>query len=110
MALGLATTLLVVLSACGHATQTRTMAIALINGQPGFTPQAVTVDKENRVVMRVNNATNAAHGFTIEGYGPGRVIDGGQSDELRFRASRAGTFKIYCQLHPAHQTSTFVVR
>jgi heme/copper-type cytochrome/quinol oxidase subunit 2 len=102
--------LLLVLTACSHSTQRRTMAIALVSGNPGFTPQTVTVDKENQVVVNVTNTLNAQHGFAIEGYRRVRVLEPGQSEEVRFRASRGGTFRIYCQLHPAHQTATLVVR
>ena len=29
---------------------------------------------------------------------------------MKFTATGAGTYKIYCQLHPAHQTATLIVR
>lgn len=102
--------LLLVLAACGHPTQRRTMTIGPVDGSPGFVPQTVTVDKENQVVINVTNSTNATHGFAIEGYQRVRVLDPGVSEEVEFRAGRAGTFKIYCQLHPKHQTATLVVR
>ena len=110
LTLAAAAVLMLALAGCGHATQHRTVAITLVDGRPGFAPNVVTVDKENQVVMNVNNVTNVAHGFTIEGYKRSAVIEGGQSQEIKFRASRGGTFRIYCQLHPMHQTATLVVR
>lgn len=86
------------------------MTIALVDGRPAILPTVVSVDKENRVVMTVSNTTNAVHGFTIEGYSRSLVLEGGQTEELRFNAYRGGTFRIFCQLHPAHQTATLVVR
>jgi nitrosocyanin len=99
-----------VLAACSHSTQHRTMTISLVDGRPGILPGMVTVDKENQVIINVTNTTNAEHGFAIEGYGVETVVAPAQSEEIRFRASRGGTYRIYCQLHPMHQPSTLVVR
>lgn len=104
------TAALTLLVACSASTQRRSLAISAVDGKPGFVPAVVTVDKESQVVMTVKNTLPSPHGFSIEGYKRTRVLEPGQTEEIRFRASRGGTFRIYCQLHPAHGTATLVVR
>ena len=96
--------------ACGSDTDRRAIAATLVSGQAGFYPATVTVDKEDTVILRVGNGTDRVHGFSIEGYRIARTVEPNQSLRLRFRASRAGTFRIFCQLHPTHQTATLIVR
>ncbi len=107
----LAVVVAVALSACG-GTQTvhKTINAAVVSGAPGFTPPTITVDKRNRVELEVGNTTTAVHGFSIEGYGIQEEVKPGEPLELKFTATGAGTYKIYCQLHPDHQTATLIVR
>ena len=98
------------LAACGSQTDRLTIDAATVGSAPGFSPDTLTVEKENSVRLRVGNDTAREHGFSIEGYRIERVVQPDQTVEVRFRASRGGTFKIYCQLHPTHQTGTLVVR
>jgi nitrosocyanin len=99
------------LSACGGTQSVeRTIDAVAVEGGAGFSPVTVTIDKRNRVQMTVGNATAAPHGFSIEGYGIQEEIAPGAALELEFTATNAGTYKIYCQLHEAHKTSTLVVR
>jgi len=98
------------LSACGTDDVTRSIAAAPVGNAPGFTPLAITVDQEDHVVIRVGNGTAREHGFTIEGYRRVTVVQPGETKEIRFKATRGGTFKIFCQLHPAHQTATLIVQ
>ena len=53
--------------------------------------------------MTVGNATDAVHGFSIEGYGIQEEIQPGAALELEFTATNAGTYKVYCQLHEGSQ-------
>jgi nitrosocyanin len=82
----------------------------LVSGGAGFDPTTITADKEDTLALRVGNTTDKTHGFSIEGYGIKQTVDPGQTLNLKFRLSSAGTFKIFCQLHPTHQTATLVVR
>jgi nitrosocyanin len=91
-------------------TNRRPIAATFVGNGAGFIPEITTVDKENTVIMRVGNGTDRAHGFTIEGYGIRRTVEPNQTVQVRFRASRAGTFKIFCQLHPTHLTATLRVQ
>ncbi len=102
--------LALVLSGCGgHATLTRSIDAAQVSGGAGFDPLVVTVHKDDNVVLNVGNTTSATHGFSIEGYGVHDTVDAGTPIKVKFKAVKPGTFKIFCQLHPAHQTATLVV-
>ncbi len=98
------------LAGCGGDTVRRSVAAATVDSAPGFAPDVVTVDKGEEVVLTVDNSTSGPHGFAIEGYGIRRTVDPNQTLDVRFKAYRAGTFKIFCQLHPTHQTATLIVR
>jgi nitrosocyanin len=99
------------LSACGGTqTEHRTINAAAVTGGAGFTPPTITVDKRNRVDIKVGNTTDKTHGFSIEGYGVHQTVEPGKPIDVEFTATKAGTYKVYCQLHPAHQTATLVVR
>lgn len=109
-ALAAALALTLSLAACGSQTDRLSIDAAQVANGAGFSPDTLTVEKENDVRLRVGNDTAREHGFSIEGYRVERVVQPDETVEVRFRAYRAGTFKIYCQLHPTHQTGTLVVR
>jgi nitrosocyanin len=96
---------------CAGQSERRTVAAATVGGNPGFSPDVVTVHTGDKVDLVVSNATDRTHGFDIEGYGlQARVVDPTlEPERVRFTARRAGTFKIYCHLHPQHLTGTLVV-
>jgi len=99
------------LSGCGgHATVHRTVSAADINGGVGFSPTPITVDKDDNVVLTVANSTAKVHGFTLEGYAIQKLVNPGPGMDVKFKATKPGTFKIYCQLHPTHQVATLVVQ
>jgi nitrosocyanin len=81
-----------------------------VAGAPGFSPENLTVDKKDTVRLKVGNGTDKVHGFSIEGYKIKREVKPNETLDLKFKASRAGIFKIYCQLHPTHQQATLTVR
>jgi nitrous oxide reductase len=95
---------------CGHGTAHRSIAATAVNGAPGFFPTSIVVSQEETVVLKVGNGTDKVHGFTIEGYKIAKTVEPNQTVNIKFRASRGGTFKIFCQLHPAHQTATLIVQ
>ena len=103
-------TLTVSLVACGTTTVHRTMAATYVGTGSGFYPTTITVDKKDEVIIRVGNGTDKTHGFSIEGYRVHKTVDPNQTIQVKFRAKRAGTFKIYCQLHPTHQTAVLQVQ
>ena len=99
-----------VLTGCGgHANLVRSIDAAQINGGAGFSPARIVVHKDDNVTLDVGNTTATKHGFSIEGYGIHDEVDPGADLKVKFSAGKPGTFKIFCQLHPAHQTATLVV-
>lgn len=99
------------LAGCGGSTVRRSVAAATVEGGPWFAPRVVTVDKGEKVILNVGNTTPGPHGFSIEGYGIRDEVNPGEPKEVKFVARRAGTFKIYCQLHPdTHKPATLVVQ
>jgi heme/copper-type cytochrome/quinol oxidase subunit 2 len=106
----LAAVVAVGLSACGGTKEVdRTVTAAVVDGGTGFTPLTITVVKRNRVELHVHNTTSEVHGFSIEGYGIQEEVKPGEPLEVKFTATNAGTYKVYCQLHPDHETATLAV-
>ena len=100
----------VALAACGNGTTDHLkIGDVLINGKPGFSVGTVTVTKGDKVDLRIDNNLPVPHGFSIDAYGIHRVVQPHTPQELAFKASKVGTFRIYCQLHPAHQPATLLV-
>jgi len=99
------------LGGCGGSpTKHRAIAAVEVGSGAGFDPTTITVDKDDNVVLTVGNTTAKTHGFTIEGYGIVREVNTGNPVEVKFKSSKPGTFKIYCQLHPTHGIATLVVQ
>jgi len=91
-------------------TDHRTINAAAVNGKPGFAPQVIEVKKGDKVDLTVGNTTEKTHGFSIEGYGlKAQTVEAGKPIHVKFTAKKTGTYKVFCQLHPAHQFATFQV-
>jgi nitrosocyanin len=98
------------LTGCGgHADVVRSIDAAAVSGGAGFSPDKLTVHKDDNVTLDVGNTTAVTHGFSIEGYGIHDQVVPGTPLKVKFSAGKPGTFKIFCQLHPAHQIATLVV-
>ena len=103
--------LALVLSGCGgHPDIERQIAVSPGPSGAVFEPKTITVDKDDNVTLAIANPTTSVHGFSIEGYGIQREIPGSETLEVRFKSTKPGTFKIYCQLHETHRVATLVVR
>lgn len=98
-------------AACGGTvTDKRHISAAVVDGKPGFDPATITMTKGHKIDLNVGNRTDKTHGFTIEGYGVVRTVDPNKPIDLSFKASRTGTFRVFCQLHPAHQPAQLIVK
>ena len=99
------------ISGCGGSPESRRQISAInVGSGAGFEPTTITVDKDDNVELAVGNSTTRTHGFSIEGYGIQREVEANNGIEVKFKATKPGTFKIYCQLHETHQVATLVVR
>jgi plastocyanin len=76
----------------------------------GITPATMTAHKGHKVEIKVTNtATDKQHGFSIDEFGVKQVIDPGRVTTVSFKASKTGTFRVYCQLHPPHKPAELTV-
>jgi len=81
-----------------------------IEGGAGITPVKLAAKKGREVQIQVTNtAKDKQHGFSIDEFNVHEVIDQGKTTTVKFKASKAGTFKVYCQLHAAHKPSELTV-
>jgi nitrosocyanin len=97
------------LSACGEETDERSIAAAEVDGKPGFAPDELRVHKDRKVEISLANTTDKTHGFSIDGYAVASTVDPGKAVKLDFEAGKSGEFRIFCQLHPAHQAAKLIV-
>ena len=89
----------------GVAGETRSFAIiANLNGynnsksQPGSW-HGISVHKCDNVAVTVVNNDVQSHGFSVEYYATkGMEVQGGQSQTVRFLATRAGEFRMFCNV------------
>ncbi len=59
--------------------------------------------------ISATGATNNVHGFAIDQFKVSAVVDG-KGKDIEFVANQAGTYPIYCQLHPKHVGGQLVVK
>ena len=76
----------------------------------GITPVKLSAHKGHKVQITVTNtAKDKQHGFSIDAFNVKEVVDQGKTTTVKFKATQAGTFKVYCQLHPTHQQAELTV-
>jgi nitrosocyanin len=63
-------------------------------------PEALTVKKNTKVNIKIENKSPISEGFSIDAYGIKEVIKAGETKTVSFKADKAGAFTIWCQLHP----------
>lgn len=77
-----------------------------------FADTEINVRKGDTVVLRIKNL-DVPHGFALEEYGINTVTPPGEPTEVRFVASRAGSFTFFCTVfcgtgHPKHKGTLIV--
>jgi len=81
-----------------------------VEGGNGITPVKLTAHKGREVEITVTNtAKDKPHGFSIDEFDVKETIDQGKTTTVKFKADKAGTFKVYCQLHNTHKTAELTV-
>lgn len=77
-----------------------------VKGNKIWTPSVFIVKKGEQVrITLINTAPSGVHAFTIEGYGVDVAVnnaEGANTKTASFTADKAGLFRIYCSMHPAH--------
>ncbi|SRR6266542_1826905 len=79
-------------------------------GGNGITPVKLTAHKGHKVEIKVTNtAKDKPHGFSIDEFGVKETVDQGKTTTVKFKADKAGTYRVYCQLHPPHGQAELTV-
>jgi plastocyanin len=100
------------LAGCGDATETDHLSVedGPVAGGNGITPARLETKTGNTVEIEVKNtAPDKPHGFSIDEFKVAETVDQGKTATVRFTASKAGTYRVYCQLHPTHKDAQLVV-
>lgn len=86
-------------------------SVATLYGDTKFWQPATFVAVEGDTVsFTLKNAIpESSHGFAIEGYDVEEVVETGKDVKVELTADKAGTFRIYCQLHQAHVGGQLIV-
>jgi len=63
-------------------------------------PETLTVKKNTKVNIKIENKSPISEGFSIDAYGIKEVIKAGETKTVSFKADKSGAFTIWCQLHP----------
>ncbi len=111
MVAGLALAVATLLAGCGsEKTDRLSIDDGPVEGGSGFTPTKLTAHEGRKVEVKVTNTANdKQHGFSIDEFKVSEVVDQGKTTTVNFEADKAGTFRVYCQLHPAHKPAELVV-
>jgi nitrosocyanin len=105
-----AAVLALALVACGGSkTVSHGVNATLVNGKPAFSVGTLTVTEGDTVDLRVGNDTDKDHGFSIDAFNIHRVVQPRKPQTVKFKATKTGQFRIYCQLHPAHLPAELIV-
>ncbi|OGR88792.1 MAG: hypothetical protein A3A86_00530 [Elusimicrobia bacterium RIFCSPLOWO2_01_FULL_60_11] len=82
-----------------------TVVAVEIEGAKFWLPNDLIVNKGDPIKLNlVNNIKSEpnTHGYSIDEFGVKQVVARGETRTVVFTASKAGLFKIYCQMHPKH--------
>jgi nitrosocyanin len=100
----------VLLAGCGNnKTEHFRLNATVVNGVPAFSVGTITVTEGDKVDIRIDNTTDKAHGFSIDALNIHRVVKPHEPQTVSFTPKTTGEYRIYCQLHPAHQPASLIV-
>ena len=112
LAVAIVTAAAVLMAGCGDEEADR---LSVENGPVegggnAMSPAQLTAQEGREVEIEVKNtAPDKEHGFSIDEFDVAEVIEQGKSTTVKFKADKAGTFRVYCQLHPTHKPAELVV-
>ena len=81
-------------------------------GNNVWTPGTYVVKKGEKVRLKLFNRVKAdpnVHGFAIDEFNVKVDVYRDKPETVEFVADKAGVFRIWCHLHPAHLVGQFVV-
>jgi nitrosocyanin len=112
--IGAAAVVAVALAAPAGAQMVRELHAVNINyeGNNVWTPGTYVVKKGEKIRFKLFNRVKAdpnVHGFAIDEFGVKVDVYRDKPEEVEFVADKAGIFRIWCHLHPAHLVGQFIV-
>jgi nitrosocyanin len=93
--------------ASGQGTVDREITVVNIEfeGSKVWVPATLVVKKGERVRVKLINKVKSdpnVHGFNISDFGVKVDVYRDKPETVEFTADKAGLFKVWCHLHPAH--------
>lgn len=98
---------------CGDDTATERLSVKSgpLGGANVISPEKLTAKEGDTVEIKITNtAPDKQHGFSIDEFEVKETIDQGKTTTVTFEADKAGTFRVYCQIHPTHKPAELVVK
>jgi len=92
------------------ATDIITFTNKLENGKKVWLPATATVKAGDKVEITLVNTLADPHGFEIKELSQKVVVGPKETKKISFEATKSGTFKFDCQLHPAHIGGELIVK
>jgi len=92
------------------ATDIITLTNKLENGKKVWQPATATVKAGDKVEITLVNTLADPHGFEIKELSQKVVLGPKETKTISFDATKSGTFKFDCQLHPAHIGGELIVK
>ncbi len=85
--------------------------VVIYEGSKMWVPSTFVVNKGDTVKFELlNNVPDGSdHGFAINEYKIAETVKKGAPSHVEFVTNKAGIFRIFCQLHPAHVGGQLVV-
>ncbi len=109
MAIGMAVVSLLLFSGMPAGGQDVNREITVVNiefeGSKVWVPATLVVKKGERVRVKLINKVKSdpnVHGFAIPDFGVKVDVYRDKPETVEFTADKAGLFKVWCHLHPAH--------
>ena len=91
------------------STELVTFTNKMVDGKKTWTPAEVKVKSGHHVAITLKNELPEPHGFQIAGLVEPVVVGPKESKTVLAVPTKPGTYKVTCQLHPAHVGATFIV-
>jgi nitrosocyanin len=98
------------MAGCGGATDKLSVDDGPLTSGNGMTPEKLTAKKGHKVEIKITNtAKDKQHGFSIDEFNIHETIDQGRTTTVKFKADKAGTYRVYCQLHNTHKPAELTI-
>lgn len=76
--------------------------VTVVGDDFSFSPETITVDEDDRLIILFRNDGAIEHTFTIDELDVDVVVDPGNASTAEFTVTKAGTYTYYCTV-PTHQ-------